>query len=157
MKRKKNVSLSAYSFLSIALGMTLSAAVLSLILPIIFTLAKTEMPGWFGLTIRLEPVAKSTHVIARNDFLITGIQGTITVLHQSTVLMILNNFIPIMVFGSWTYGIFLIRKIVKNVHEGEHFTGINVKYMRTIALLIIIIPHVQVLFQNIIINSLPKI
>ena len=156
MEKKKKISLSAYSLLSISLGMALAATALSIMLPIIFTLTKTEMPGWFGLTVRLEPIAESKLVVANGDFLLTGIQGRITALHQSTVLMILNNLIPIMVLGSWAYGIYLIRKIIKNVHEGKHFMSVNVKYMRTIALLIIIIPHLQALLQNIIVSSLPK-
>ena len=156
MEKKKKISLSAYSLLSISSGMTLAATALSILLPIIFTLTKTEMPGWFGLTVRLEPIAESKLVVANGDFLLTGIQGTITAPHLSTVLMILNNLIPIMVLGSWAYGIYLIRKIIKNVYEGKHFMSVNVKYMRTIALLIIIIPHLQALLQNIIVSSLPK-
>ncbi len=156
MEKKKKISLSAYSLLSISSGMTLAATALSILLPIIFTLTKTEMPGWFGLTVRLEPIAESKLVVANGDFLLTGIQGTITAPHLSTVLMILNNLIPIMVLGSWAYGIYLIRKIIKNVYEGKHFMSVNVKYMRTVAFLIIIIPHIHALLQNIIVSSLPK-
>jgi hypothetical protein len=152
MRTKKNSSFFTYSILSITLGMTLAAAILSVILPIIFSFSGTKMPGWFGLVVRLEP----THPFANNDYLIGGIQGRLTILNQNTRIMILNNLIPILIFGSLTYGIFLLRKVIKNVHEGNHFASVNVKNMRIIALLFLIVPHIQVLIQNIILSSLPQ-
>lgn len=156
MKTKNNSSFFTYSLLSIALGMTLAATILSVILPIIFSLSGTRMPGWFGLIVRLEPISKSTSSSINSDYLIGGIQGRLTILNQTTPMMILNNLIPILIFGSWTYGIYLFRKIIKNVHDGNHFASSNVKKMRIIALLIMIVPHIQVLLQNIIVNSLPQ-
>jgi hypothetical protein len=152
MKTKNNSSFFTYSLLSIALGMTLAATILSVILPIIFSLSGTRMLGWFGLIVRLESISP----LVNNDYLIGGIQGRLTILNQTTLMMILNNLIPILIFGSWTYGIYLFRKIIKNVHEGNHFASSNVKNMRIIALLIMIVPHIQVLLQNIIVNSLPQ-
>lgn len=156
MKTKKNSSFFAYSFLSIAFGITLTLTILFVILPIVFSITRTEMPGWFDLKVRLEPVSKSTSSTMNTDFLITGIQVRLSILHQTKILMILKNLIPILIFGTWTYGIFLLRKIIKNVHDGNHFESINVKNTRIIALLIIVTPHIQVLLQNIIVNSLPQ-
>lgn len=156
MKTKKNSSFFAYSLLSVALGTTLAVTVLSVILPIAFWLTRTEMSGWFDLMVRLEPISKSISSSVNSDYLIGGIQGRLTILNQTTLLMLMNSLIPILIFGSWTYGIFLLRKIIKNVHEGNHFASANVKNMRIIALIMMIVPHVQVLLQNIIVNSLPK-
>ncbi len=156
MKPKKNSSFFTYSLLSIGFGMTLTVTILSVILPIVFSISRTEMPGWFSLIVRLEPISKSTSSLVNNDYLIGGLQGRLTILNQTTLLMILNNMIPILIFGSWTYGIYLLRKIIKSVHEGNHFASVNVKNMRIIALLMMIVPHIQVLFQNIIVNSLPQ-
>jgi hypothetical protein len=151
MKTKKNSSFFTYSFLSIGLGMALTATILSAILPIIFSFSNTKMPGWYGFMVRLEP----TTPIINNDFLIGEIIGRLTILNQTQLVMILNNVIPILIFGSLSYGIYLLRKIIKNVHEGNHFVDVNVKNTRIIALLIMIVPHIQILLENIIVNSLP--
>jgi len=156
MKTKKNSSFFTYSLLSIGLGMTLTGTILSIILPIVFSISRTEMPSWFDLMVRLEPISKSTSPVVNNDFLIGGIEGRLTMLNQTKLIMILNSLIPILIFGSWSYGIYLLRKIIKNVHEGNHFASSNVKNMRIIALLMMIVPHVQVLLQNVIVNSLPQ-
>jgi hypothetical protein len=156
MKTSKNSSFFAYSLLSIALGMTLTVTILSVILPIVFSISRTEMPTWFDLMVRLEPISKSTSSLVNNNYLIGDIRGRLTILNQTTLLMILNNLVPTLIFGSWTYGIFLLRKIIKNVHEGNHFVSSNVKNMRIIALIMMIVPHIQVLLQNIFVNSLPQ-
>lgn len=155
MKTKKNSSFFAYSFLSIAFGMTLTATILSLILPLVFFITRTEMPGLFDLMVRLEPVSKLTYSVVHTDYFITGLQGKLTIHNQTTLLIVMNNFIPILIFGSWSFGIYLLRKIIKNVYEGDHFVHANVKNMRIIALLLMIVPHIQVLLQNVIVNSLP--
>ena len=156
MTTKKNSSFFTYSLLSIGFGMTLTVTILSVILPIVFSITSTEMPGWFGLMVRLEPISKSIPSAVSNEYLIGKIEGRLTILHQAPLVIILNNLIPILIFGSWTYGIFLLRKIIKNVHERNHFVSSNVKNMRIIALLIMIVPHIQVLLQNVIINSLSQ-
>ncbi len=152
MKTKKNSSFFTYSLLSIGLGIALATLFLSVTLPIIFSLSGTKMTGWFGLVVRLEP----THPLVNNDYLVGGIQGKLIIINQSKLAMILNNLIPILIFSSLTYGIYLFRKIIKNVHEGNHFASVNVKNTRIIALLFLIVPHIQVLLQNIILNSLPQ-
>ena len=152
MKTKKNSSFFTYSLLSIGLGIALATLFLSVTLPIIFSLSGTKMPGWFGLVVRLEP----THPLVNNEYLVGGIQGKLIIINQSKLAMILNNLIPILIFSSLTYGIYLFRKIIKNVHEGNHFASVNVKNTRIIALLFLIVPHIQVLLQNIILNSLPQ-
>lgn len=156
MKAKKKSSLFAYSLLSIASGVTLMLTILSVILPIIFSLTKTEMPGWFGLMVRLEPISKATPPVINHDYIITGIQGRLTILHHQTIaVMILNTLISIIIFGSLSCGIFLLRKIIKNVHEGEHFIDSNVTNTRIIALLLILVPYIVMLLKNIILSSLP--
>lgn len=156
MKTKKNSSFFTYSLLSIALGMTLTVTILSVILPIVFAISHTEMPGWFDIMVRLEPIAKSASSVVNNDYSIGGIEGRLIILSHTELVIILNNLVPILIFGSWTYGIYLLRKIIKNVHQGDHFVSANVKNMRIIALLIMLVPHVQVLLQNIIVKSLPQ-
>lgn len=49
MKTKKNSSFFAYSFLSIALGLTFTVTILSVILPFIFSINRADMPTWFDL------------------------------------------------------------------------------------------------------------
>lgn len=156
MKAKKNSSFFAYSLLSIGFGMTLTGTVLSVVLPIIFSISHIEIPSWVGLQVRLEPIAKSISSVVKNGYVIGGIEGRLTMVNPTTMVMILSNIIPVLILSSMSYGIFLLRKIIKNVYEGNHFDITNVKNMRLIALLIIIVPHVQVLLQNIIIASMPK-
>ncbi len=156
MKAKKNSSFFAYSLLSIGFGMTLAGTALSVVLPIIFSISHIEMPSWVGLQVRLEPIAKSISSVIKNGYVIGGIEGKLTMVNPTTMVMILSNIIPVLILSSMSYGIYLLRKIIKNVYEGNHFDIANVKNMRLIALLMIIVPHVQVLLQNIIIAALPK-
>ena len=156
MKTKKNSSFFAYSLLSIGFGMTLAGTVLSVVLPIIFSISHIEMPSWVGLQVRLEPIAKSISSVIKNGYVIGGIEGKLTMVNPTTMVMILSNIIPVLILSSMSYGIYLLRKIIKNVYEGNHFDIANVKNMRLIALLMIIVPHVQVLLQNIIIAAMPK-
>ncbi len=156
MKTKKNSSFFAYSLLSIGFGMSLTGTVLSVVLPIIFSISHIEMPNWVGLQVRLEPIAKSISSVVKNGYVIGGIEGKLTAVNPTTMVMILSSIIPVLILSSMSYGIYLLRKIIKNVYEGNHFDITNVKNMRLIALLIIIVPHVQVLLQNIIIAAMPK-
>jgi hypothetical protein len=152
---KLKKSFIAYSILSIGLGMSLSATLLSLVLPVIFIVSNVEIPTFFDLAVRLNPAA-GTGILANGDYFVSGISGNLTIINPTTLVSIISGSIPIIIFGSVSYGIFLFRKVIKNVHEGNHFLKENVKYIRIIALLVIIVPHVQVLLKNLIIDSLPK-
>ena len=79
------------------------------------------MLGWFGLIVRLESISP----LVNNDYLI-GEFKEVTILNQTTLMMILNNLIPILIFGSWTYGIYLLGRLLK-MYEGNHFVSANVK------------------------------
>ena len=151
---KLKKSFIAYSILSIGLGMSLSATLLSLVLPIIFIVANAEMPTFFDLAVRLN-LAAGSGIIANGDYSVHGLYGNLTILNPTTLVSIMSGLIPVIISGSFSYGIFLFRKVIKNVYEGNHFLKENAKYIRIIALMVIIIPHVNLLLKNLIFDSLP--
>lgn len=152
--QKPKKSFIAYSILSIGFGMSLSATILSLVLPIIFIVSNAEMPTFFDLAVRMDP-ASSTGILANGDYSVSGLYGNLTIFNPSTLVCIMSVLIPVIVSGSFSYGIFLFRKVIKNVYEGNHFLKENANYIRIIALMVIIVPHVNLLLKNLIVDSLP--
>ena len=152
-------SLSAfgtYSFLSILLGASalLFLVWLGLLLWGIFT--GSTLPSWYDLWVELIPVTINPNSSgSTGNYSIGEMIGNISIWNPAMFISILSNLIPPILWGSICYGVYLLRKIIRNVDLDNHFASENVKYMRIIGWMVIIVPHIKILLQNIIIGSIP--
>ncbi|MBI3124268.1 MAG: DUF2975 domain-containing protein [Ignavibacteriales bacterium] len=158
MKNKtiKNSTNLAYGGLSVALGGSAAAVILMIALTLYAVITGNEPLNMMGLTVRLEPVVEKTFSLAERGFVFSHLQANLLMFSGTKSMMLLASVIPIIIWLTITFAIYLSRRIIKNVSEGNHFASENLRNMRIIAYLVIIIPHVQVFLENIVIASLPR-
>ncbi|MBI3124269.1 MAG: DUF2975 domain-containing protein [Ignavibacteriales bacterium] len=147
---------SSYSALSIFLGAAGLLTILSIVLPLLFWLGGQSMPTWFAVMVRLELPASEVKRIAATNYSVFPIWGELTIFHTSRLNEIMSALIPILAFGSTTYGVYLLRKLLKNIYDENYFAKENKRIMYMLGTLCIIIPYVIKLIQYAVIASLPK-
>ena len=158
-QKRKFSSVTAYSLLSILFGSSLLLTAFSVFLPILFFFKGESMPTWFDLKVGLNPIVNDTILKtsqAENGFAINGIAGSLTIFHPTILVSILSNLIPLLIWGSISYGGYLLRKIIKNVYNGNHFAVDNVRNTRIIAFFVILVPHIVTILQNMVLSTLPQ-
>lgn len=146
----------SYSALSVLLGAIGLLTVLSIIIPLLFIFSGQSMPTWLGLVVRLELPTSEVKRIADANYSIFPIWGELTIFHTSRLNEIMSALIPLFAFGSITYGIYLLRKLLKNIYDKNFFAKENKTIMYTLGALCIIIPYVIKMIQYAVITSLPK-
>lgn len=146
----------SYSALSVLLGATGLLTVLSIIIPLLFIIDGQSMPTWLGLVVRLELPTSEVKRIADANYSIFPIWGELTIFHTSRLNEIMSALIPFLAFSSTTYGVYLLRKLLKNIYEKNFFAKENKTKMYTLGALCIIIPHVIRTIKFAVMASLPK-
>jgi len=146
----------SYSILSFLLGATGLLALLSIIIPLLFIIDRQPMPTWLGLVVRLELPMSEVKRIADSNYSIFPIWGELTIFHTSRLNEIMSALIPFLAFSSITYGVYILRKLLKNIYDGNFFAKENKTIMYTLGTLCIIIPFVIKQIQFALMASLPK-
>lgn len=146
----------SYSALSVLLGATGLLTVLSIIIPLLFIIDGQSMPTWLGLVVRLELPTSEVKRIADANYSIFPIWGELTIFNTSRLNEIMSALIPFLAFSSLTYGVYLLRKLLKNIYEKNFFAKENKTIMYTLGALCIIIPHVIRMIKFAVMASLPK-
>lgn len=147
---------STYSALSVFLGATGLLTLLSVALPLLFLFDGQSMPTWFGLTVRLQLPVSEVKRIAEANYSVYPIWGELTIINSSRAIELLSALIPILAFSSLTYGIYILRKLLKNIYVGNYFLKENKRVMYTLGALCIIIPYVIKMIHLAVLSSLPK-
>ncbi len=146
----------SYSALSVLLGATGLLAVLSIIIPLLFIIDGQSMTTWLGLVVRLELPTSEVKRIADSNYSIFPIWGELTIFHTSRLNEIMSALIPFLAFSSITYGIYLLRKLLRNIYEKNFFAKENKTIMYRLGALCIIIPYVIRMIKFAVMASLPK-
>lgn len=146
----------SYSALSVLLGATGLLTVLSIIIPLLFIIDGQSMPTWLGLVVRLELPTSEVKRIADSNYSIFPIWGELTIFHTTRLNEIMSALIPFLAFSSLTYGVYLLRKLLKNIYEKNFFAKENKTIMYTLGTLCIIIPYVIKMIQYAVMAGLPK-
>lgn len=116
----------------------------------------TVMPIRQDLTVRFVEQPASANLNSNTgNYTISNLMGNVNIWRPSFFVSILGNSIPVILWGSICCGVFLLRRILGNVYHGKHFAKENVRNMRIIGWMIIIIPHVLGLMRNVVINTIP--
>ncbi len=105
----------------------------------------------FDLKVRLTPIVKEIYY----NYSLSNLVGNIHIGIRSFWIITISSITPVLIMVSICYGIYLLRKILKRVYNGDHFAIENVRNTRMLAYLIIIVPHIQVIMQNIALSTLP--
>ncbi len=146
----------SYSALSVLLGATGLLTMLSIIIPLLFIIDGQSMPTWLGLVVRLELPTSEVKRIADSNYSIFPIWGELTIFHTTRLNEIMSALIPFLAFSSLTYGVHLLRKLIKNIYEKNFFAKENKTIMYTLGALCIIIPYVIKMIQYAVMAGLPK-
>jgi hypothetical protein len=154
MKTERSSTLTIYSGLSVFWGGTLGLSALYVVFLILILFKITPMPLDYGLNVRLEPIVKINEI--NNGYSLVNLEGKLICFDPGLGISVLLGLIPVLVWTSVSYAVFLLRKILKNVYNGNHFNSENIKYTKILAYLIIIVPHIIVIMQNIALSTLPQ-
>jgi len=107
----KNLQVSGvYSILSILMGMTGLMAALTIVVPAVTAIIGDTMPSWYGLPVSLELPFSEVKRVASENYTIFPIWGELKIFHLNALNNFLYSLIPILVFISATYAIYLLRK-----------------------------------------------
>ena len=155
-RKLKNTTYLAYCGMNIVLGASITAVMLYLILTIYSVLTGTELIGTMGLTVKLIPQAPNSMVLTNEGIAFNKVYAEMQILKKSKSIFWLADILPILELVTWTLVIYFLRKVVKNVYERNHFVSENLKSMRRIAYIVMIIPHVIIYLENTLISSLPQ-
>lgn len=151
----KNLSIfSVYSLLSVLMGISGASTIISVLMPVLFLITGSSMPISFGMKVSLETPNEGNMALS-SGYIISQINGDLLILHESTLNVILTSLVPILIFGSVTLSLFLLRKVFKNVYDGNYFLPQNRKIMYQVAALCIIVPVVSNLLKRVVLMSLP--
>ena len=142
--------------LSILMGMTGLMAALTIVVPAVTAIIGDTMPSWYGLPVSLELPFSEVKRVASENYTIFPIWGELKIFHLNALNNFLYSLIPILVFISATYAIYLLRKFFKNIYEGKFFATENKRVMYTLGTLCIIIPPIIKMIQKAILVALPK-
>jgi hypothetical protein len=157
MKQKKDPSYYAYNVLSIVLGMAVAVTIYMIIAPLILSMLYSTLNDGASVKVALSNNAGKSYLEAQgNKYTLLGFEGTLLVKNPNGMISIMGYLAPLWFFIPITYGVYLLRKIIKNVYLKNHFAAENVKNIRIIALVVILIPHIHAIYQNIIYNSIQK-
>jgi len=144
--------------LNILFGLMMLLTLLSLLQPILYHFGIKIGTGQ-DIRVGLSPIAvneppgvyESSH-----GYSLINIEGVLRVEDPTFWISVISFIIPIMMWSSFSYGVFLLRRIIKNVFNGNHFAEVNVRYTRIIALLVILVPHVITIMRNTLFSALPQ-
>ena len=154
MKTKKDSSYYAYSALSIVFGMALAVTIYMIVAPLILSFYYSSFRNSAVLEVMLKDVVQS-YDHQSDKFTIFGFEGTLVMHNPSGFQAMLGYLAPLWFFVPITYGIYLLRKIFENVYQKNHFAEENVKNMRIISLLVVLVPHLHANYLNIISSNIP--
>ena len=152
-KIKSNFTFSIYSMLSFVYGIAVASTLLSLFFMVVYLVTGSSVVVWSGIKVELEFASKEVSEVVHNQF-ISRLYGDLAIISTSRVNMILAATIPILVSSSITLGIFLLRKVFKNIHEGNYFIPTNKRIMYQLAFLCILVPIIVEFLKKIIVSNL---
>jgi hypothetical protein len=155
-KFRNSSAFISYSFLSVLFG---ASATIFLVWSGMFVwkiAGGKVLPVWFDLTAKLKYAVPSYYSnFQAGTYTISEFTGNVNIWRPSFIVSILGNMIPVILWGSMCYGVFLLRKILQNVYQGKHFAEDNVNNMKIIGWMVIIVPHVMGVLRNFVIGSIP--
>ena len=157
--RKKNTShIIIYTMLNILFGLMMLLTLLSLFHPILYNFGIKIGTGQ-DLRVGLSPIASDA--ISKMDngspgYGINSLEGNLIVQQPEFWFSAISYMIPVLIGISFSYVTYLLRVIIKNVIGGNHFATENVKNTRIIAFLVILVPHIITIMQNILLSTLPR-
>jgi len=118
----------------------------------------THPDSIFGITLPLEPSLVTLTEKANYEFLdIDSITGTMDfdfIMQSSPVTYLIWGGFICVALGLFLYGLYQLRSLLKQTVDGSIFTTANIRRIKTIAILLIIVEPLQWLFRYLIRHSL---
>ena len=130
-----------YSLLSIVFG-----GMIALLLLQTFFFAydlftpKSFIPAFWGLNVTLSPQEFDLLEKGLAKYSIVGMEGSLVIYDPGFWIALLSHIIPFIIIGSLSTVVYLLRKMIRTIYDGQPFIVENGKRMRKIALLIILVP-----------------
>ncbi len=140
MKFFNNSAKKTYDILSIALGLTLSLFTLQVV-SFIYSLIKGEpMLSPFAFPVNIFIYNNHYFVNQSKDVYLGDISGLLLFFKPSLGLLLYEGFYTIIIWLAITYIIYLVRKIIRTLIDGNPFVKENGKRLRIAGVIVIIVP-----------------
>jgi Protein of unknown function (DUF2975) len=156
-KKKPSFAVTYYT-LNLLLGLTVLITLVSISQPLLHHYGIKIETGPH-LRVGLGPAVAGTISGTENSnpgYAIIGMEGNLIALQPDLGFSLISSIIPVLMWGSVSFGVLLLRGIVKNVFNGNHFAAENTRNTKVIAFMIILVPHIITILQNILLSSIPN-
>lgn len=151
--RMQKTILLIYSILSLFLGIAIGLTIYYSFLPFIFD--KSNLPFPYLMSVRVDEIVKQPFVYVDNvAYSIRSLTGNLVIKTRSIPANILLSLNIFLLWGSVVAGIFLIRKILRNIYSNRFFNQANIALTRLVGLMIIFIPFIRFVLQLIIVKMI---
>jgi len=154
MKLFKNPAVVSLSFLSLAFGVTIAMSAIILV-EFAFSFTKSvpvPSPDAFPVRIFMAP----NHYLANQskDIYLVDLSGRLLFFKPSIGLQLYSGFYKIIIWGCLSLIIYLTRNIIKATVKGDPFVKENLKRIRIIGAIFMIVPFALQAWRNYLISSL---
>lgn len=155
-KNHKSSTYLALSAFSILFGMSIAYTFLTIVMPLMGIFVGKENLLFSELTVRLIPHPSDIFSLPQKGYFFDNIRASLLITSGSNGIIFLTKIVSIIYATAFTYGVYLVRRIMKNIYGGNHFLKENRRGVRIIAYMVILIPHICVFLENTIVSMLSR-
>ena len=157
MKLKKSSEIEfIYSILSISYGAAIAATFVWVFLTIYFIIRGTHLASPYGLSVNILMTHNQILSDLSKNVYLSSLSGKLLIFNPSIMIQLYSGLYTIVIWGCISYILFLIRKIIWSVKNGNPFEKNNSKRLKTIAIIFIAAPWILQFSSSLIVSSLIK-
>ena len=155
MKTRKNIAAKIiYSSLSLTWGMSLALLVVNLIMYIVSLFTSFPFPSIYQFTVNVSSSKDDILFKAANQFFVGSKSYSFLIMNASRGIMFLADSCNFIVLAALAYFIFLTRKIIITVINGNPFTKENGNRIKILSGLLIVVPVILDIISRIVASSI---
>ncbi|MCL5029051.1 MAG: DUF2975 domain-containing protein [Bacteroidetes bacterium] len=154
MKFFNNSAKKTYGILSIVLGMTLAMFTVQVVLFILSLIKGESIPSPFAFPVNIFMTNNHYFANEAKDIYLGEISGQVLFFKPSLALQLYSGVYTIIIWAAVSYIVFLIRKIIRTVIDGNPFTNKNGIRLKTAGAVVILVPIILWLSRLLIASSI---
>lgn len=142
MKFFNNSAKSTYGILSIFLGIALALFTVQVVIFLLSLLKGEPIPSPFGFPVHIFMINNHYFANDAKDIYLGDITGQVLFFKQSLALQIYSGVYTLIIWAAISYIVFLIRKIIRTVVEGNPFIKENGERLKIAGAVVVLVPTI---------------
>ena len=142
MKFFNNSAKSTYGILSIFLGIALALFTVQVVIFLLSLLKGEPIPSPFGFPVHIFMINNHYFANDAKDIYLGDITGQVLFFKQSFALQIYSGVYTLIIWAAISYIVFLIRKIIRTVVEGNPFIKENGERLKIAGAVVVLVPTI---------------